>query len=526
MKIPILQEQVDVKPAPFQPLQLPQPAAQAPTQAAQAGERLGQTVQGAGEHIARALIDLQERKDKQQTIEVHTQFLRDQQTLLRDQQTDDKGRPRGLLNRQLGQADGSAVEYDQAYEGMRKKYLDSVAGPQQKAELSALMDQHHLTAREQVISHEIVQGREAFRGALEADLQLVVDNAPALVSPKQIADQLDLKNPLSAAHRQADGLRRLGVDAKTTELNREAFAAKLVKGSVAAQLEVDPQHAQETFDQVKGHISPASATEIQKLIDGRIIHVKQAEAWGLMAGLRRTDGTIDDSSAEDIIKKVAGGMRPEYQAEVRTFLKGMAATHDTQLKERRSADNRAFLNEVDKQFRAKKPVESVLPLAAKYAFDGEDWREKEKAVWERYQDEQTFLSRAQKELRPDQKAALAEAKDIGSALGKKLVDIGGGIKMARSEVFYNEIVAASLNKTGDEIRALTQEKRKKVDSGHWWQSDKDKYVEDFRMRRGEAILRAHTPDEAEAVKKIQARGEMVTPERVAWVVSQMRAGKL
>ncbi|TPW18844.1 MAG: hypothetical protein FD126_3280, partial [Elusimicrobia bacterium] len=259
-------------------------------------ERLGQAVAGLGAVLTKRLVERQQRDQEQEVLAADTEFRKAMQGVLTSPEVDDAKRPKGLLNRSLGQTKGATVEFDSSYAELRKSFLESVPTPQQRAALAARMDSHYIATRDQVVRHESRQGEEDFKASLDMNLKQRVSDAAAVTEPAALNQVID-----EAVRVQSEGAQRLG-----GKVDGKLLAGDIAKTSIASVLDKDPKRAAALLASVRGKLPENVAVSLDQAIEGKMLADERASLWDSLTRergdfMKLPDGNWDLSAMQGAV---------------------------------------------------------------------------------------------------------------------------------------------------------------------------------------------------------------------------------
>lgn len=286
--VPKYEQQVRrVTPDVSTPTELRPPAEAFGTETAKATENLGRT----GMKIAEAFMQRAAERTKElmqkQVLEQDTAFRTELQNVLYNDETDTKGRPLGFLSRKLDQTQNSTPEFDQAYAGLRQKYLNNVTHPEQKDALARMLDNSYLSSRDAIIRHERQQTDESIDNSFKSNLDLQVNSAAQLQDGPSVIRAID-----QAIATQDQYSKLKGFDAKTAEDERVKTRGKITKSAFATAMEENNLiKAQSIYNAVKDKV-PA---EIQE-------KMKEEIESGIPYRIAISDAFLDPLSTRDKLK--------------------------------------------------------------------------------------------------------------------------------------------------------------------------------------------------------------------------------
>lgn len=224
-------------------------------------QRLGDTGLNVADKLNQHMVERERQAQETEILDRDTQFRKDLQGLLINPGTDENGIPKGMLSRELGQAKGSTMDYDNQAGALREKYLSAGGSPFQQQSLSRMMDQSLLSSRESVISHEARQENENSKNILESNLSQRVSDAAGMKNPKDLVNAIKEGSYVGYA-----GMKRMGFDDKTIAVKLDKYSGEMAKSAMETVIAANPYTAQKYFDQIKTSLSPGQQTDIQKYI--------------------------------------------------------------------------------------------------------------------------------------------------------------------------------------------------------------------------------------------------------------------
>lgn len=517
-KVPISEQQVELQPARAPGIDLPNaPAAAFGGGVAQAAEKLGNAVTNLGTTVGEHVIQMEHEKRDKETVDAFNDFVRTEQDELLSAETDDDGKPKGLLLRQGDQAAGSTLEYDRNFKIKKESAASRFTWQSQNDKLQEMMDARHNSTRETIIRNEAAQNRESFKTTFEDSSKLAVADAANSRTPDDLNSRID-----QALEIQTHGLRVIGAGEATVQLQSQKLVGDMTKSAIVPVLETDPKAAQAILDGVKGKIGAETAAEIQKAIDTKAFENTKIELWNQAKGLRLSDGSFDTAGAQKLVD--GSDLPADKKIEAFSFIRTMGAVQDTQVKDQRAAADRNFTNDLIKQHQQGLPFPEALKLAGQNAFDDTDRIKKEQEVvslytakadpfdtWLEKQDQGTKLAWEDVKNR-------AETKYSASST----TTLPGGEVVKQRDAFMTEMKRAALGKSPDEIRQIMTEKMKNVViTPHWfWNSTGSAWKLDAARRNANAdklsLLKKTYGENLvnRAQSTLTLRGILPTPENI------------
>ena len=267
-KVPVYEQQVSVTPPNVATPTLAAPPASAfGAPISEAGARLGSAVQNASTGIAKLMLEKKQEEQEKQVFKMDTDVRKRVTDMLYNKEVDDKGKPKGLLNRNLGNATGVTVEFDEAYKTLRDEVMGGELSDFQRGALEKMLDSHYKDTRDTLIKHEAREGEADYKNSLESDLKQRISDAAAITDPAKlkqfVAESLAV---------QQVAYNRLGVDDKTREQGNKALIAGLVESSLKGMVETNPALARQMLAPMKDSLPPDVFEQLDsKVLDAEFV---------------------------------------------------------------------------------------------------------------------------------------------------------------------------------------------------------------------------------------------------------------
>ncbi|MDD5476877.1 MAG: hypothetical protein PHG87_01495 [Candidatus Omnitrophica bacterium] len=279
-----------VTPSISAPQELRPPPGAFGTDVAEATTKLGET----GMKIASLIIQRAQERQKElmvrDNLNKDTAFGQTMMDVQYNNELDDSGKPKGLLNRKLEQVHGITQEFNQTYYTMRKQLLDGVKDPEQQDALAKMLDSRFESIQSRVANHERQQTDESIKVAHESS-QVLQENDAA-----QLRDTPSLINAIGKAVVFNDDYNRfMGYDENTAQVKNGEVATKIVKSAVLATFNTNGLlPAQRLLNDVQDRIPKSAFDDLSKQIE---IDAKQtterARFQAMVAQDQTESGLID-----------------------------------------------------------------------------------------------------------------------------------------------------------------------------------------------------------------------------------------
>ena len=353
-KVPQYEQQTRIDPA-----QVATPRLTPITEAA-AGGQIGQAVVSFGKSLegaADAVRGLEKKYGEAAANRLETEYRLAVQSVLHEKSTDENGRPVGLLNRALEQANGVTPDFDAKFVELRKHYLEQ-APAAVRGDLARRLDAHFAATREGVIQHEVGQGKKAYEVAYESNIKQTIDDAAGLTSP----DLLE-RGIADAVAKQSKALKTMGRDAEAEGAGKVLTAAMTEK-AINAVLEQDPRQAYALLIRAQHGMGEDARVRLESAIDGKLFADKSVALWRAVAGrrdMKLSDGSYDLGKLRGEVEKLDEPV--EKKEKLFNFLEARAAEDHRNTLRQDGANEREWYNATIKGFRAGVPGVELEKLA-------------------------------------------------------------------------------------------------------------------------------------------------------------------
>lgn len=287
------------------------------------GQRLGQDIARLGRDLGQAFAASKNRKDSADVASLETEFRIGMQNILFDDGIDKEGNVKGILNRRLAGSDGSTQELDKKYLDLRRDFIGRTLNPEQQAALAPRMDSHYLSRRENVIRHEVAQGREYLKVSAEANIKQHVLDAANIRQPETLAKEIE-----DLIKFQSGVMIQLQEPESTIELAADTISTQIANASVLQTLETDAERAQLLLNRVKHDIPLGAGTALQDSIDIKVFGNRMIEVGEkVMNAINATDKGLTQKEVRKMVfsKELTGGMTSKQKESVLSHVKTLVS---------------------------------------------------------------------------------------------------------------------------------------------------------------------------------------------------------
>jgi len=225
----------------------------------------------------------------------------------------DVQRPKGLMSRYLGQAEGSTVELNSWYRDNKSKYLDSVKSPELRTRLGNTLDNQYLSSLESVIKHESKQGKSVLIEAQVANMDQQIHDAAMINDPAK------LQAAIQSVYFTQQNIGNINGDAPDQVIDKQKDRAGDVVSKATTTLLMssgDLEAAQELLESAKEKIHPDRYEKLsEQIINGYDTLVRKQEKLQVLGYIknesdylsRLSKGELSWMNADDVARDVRAG---------------------------------------------------------------------------------------------------------------------------------------------------------------------------------------------------------------------------
>lgn len=460
-RVPTLEPRVQIKTPNIPAPQIARPPEEAfGAGVAAATGKLGEQVTQLNNVLAKQMIEMEKRESEKNALDIQTQFQTELQNTLTNPEADENGTPKGFLNRQLSQANGSAIQFDQISQKIAQKYAGMPVSPDLQNKMNETLKSHLSVAREQVIRHEASQRDAAAKTSLNTYIEQSISSAAGVVDPIDLAPLVDATQANAGSM-----MARLGYDKATVELSSKNLAGNMVKSAVAGVLETDPTKAKNILERMKDRIFPLTYAELSKTIEGKFIHDQSAAAWNAVSGMRLSDGNIDLASAQRYVDKLP--YPQERKDQILSYVHTHASIANTELKQQQEAIKRSYTDQLVTDF-GKVPIDVAFARAVETGLPPTMIAELQNEATTLYQNpQQRFDTWLSKQPNAVQGAVESSRQAIEGAYPTTRFGMVSETKVNVRKAAMTELEQQWIGKTPAQIRQITADALSKVVTGKW-----------------------------------------------------------
>lgn len=267
MKIPIYERQISrITPEVSTPHPLRPPAAAFGTETAEALQNLGET----GQKIAGLMVQRAQERQKElmlrDNMNKDTAFGQALLSIQYDDKLDENGKPKGLLNRKLEQAEGATQEFNQLYSKLRKQLLESTPDIEQQNALARMLEARKETVQIRIANHERQETDKSIESVHKSNLKLQEDEAAHLQDSQSLSAAID-----KAVATQENLNQFMGYDPDTAKVNNGEAASKIIKSAIDSQILSNPPNALKLLNDVKDRMPANEYAKLRKESEEKFI---------------------------------------------------------------------------------------------------------------------------------------------------------------------------------------------------------------------------------------------------------------
>jgi hypothetical protein len=271
---------------------------------AQATENIGKVEEGIANQMAERQKERYQLDQDQLETQLYLQSDAYKQNLLLNNENEDVivngqkvTRPKGILNRQLSQADGSTNDFRSNYEKYNSELLNSVQDPVTKTKLSKRFAVDTLNTQEQVIKHETTQWNKNKENIFNTGIEVAKNNAANSRTPQDLMVQM-----INAGFNQESLNKLNSVDPDTAALNIKKSNDAVVSASVFGQIAVDKtgDTSRALLEFSKDKITKETYNDLSKKIDSQMKVISKETEDGLYSAFINNTLNIQDIQAASV----------------------------------------------------------------------------------------------------------------------------------------------------------------------------------------------------------------------------------
>lgn len=462
----------------------------------EASQNMTNSLAKAGTVVADYFIKEKEKESQRVALEKSSSALGELDNLLYDTGTDDEGRPKGFLNRKLGQVrPDSVIEYDKGVNALMSKYSEGL-DEDTANKLRNTLGTHARTLRDNVAKHQVTEMNGDLDNKFNSNMKLQIGNAASAANDEALSSLIGNSHSTIESTLMAKGL-----DAGSIQLEKQKTTDKMIETNIFAKLEKDPDAAKRTLENFKEHASPEFYQKVTQAIDGkRFENLRSGLYANTFSKMKLSDGEPDLAKIEKTIR--SSDKFTEAQKEQLTSYSKARAMEDSQNKHRYDKDliNR-FSNDVINLKKQGGTLDDAFKVAGKFGGDAVEVKEREDIA---------------KKLWTD--PGMKSDPDVLIALHEKNIT-GGASRAEIKQSFADNKISASdyVRLTGEHLSSKLGEDKK--EDGLAYQSFKNqvnaKFSSSEKEEKADALLvylqktKGKTPEEAAVIGK-QLLEETVT----------------
>ncbi|NJO00345.1 MAG: hypothetical protein HC880_00515 [Bacteroidia bacterium] len=276
----------------------------------QANKGIGNVVSGIGKMLQQRQKEKYDLEQDQLETKTYGQYEIAKQDILFNTETEnanvngqDIERPKGILNRKLGQSAGSTEEYYVKANKYAMETLKNIKDPNTKAKLAARFSQDVISTRERVIKHESNEYTSDKINTFASGVQTSLNNAFRVTNENEL--DIQIENALI----NQDNLNRIvGVDPQTAQNNLNDILSKVIGNAVTGSFDYDKtgQTARAIVAHVKNNIRKEEEIKLNDLIDKGLSKISKEKTEELANKFLNDELTIDEVMANSRPKEEGG----------------------------------------------------------------------------------------------------------------------------------------------------------------------------------------------------------------------------
>lgn len=438
-------------------------------------EKVGELGNVLTSHAARMAAE----DNRKAFIKADSEFRTELQNTLLSQETDENGRPVGLLNRKLSQANGSVEEFDKIFKPISDKYMKMVPPSEQGSMLESIKSGYQ-SSREAVLKNVVDERNKDFELSLKSNIDSVISGAAIIHDPN------DLRNSIEKETENiGKSLFYLTPNNDYVEASKKNIASDMVKTSVNSLLDTDYKKAKLVLERNKDLIQKSVYADLTKTIEAKSVDDLKLSTWNALKSFTLPDGNSDLEKMRASV--YAMNIPTDKKDHVWDYVRSSANVQDSILKDKRESTNRQFTNDIITQHAQGLDYQSALRVAAKYAYDPTDLANKQKDITDLYSGKLSNFDLWINKQPEETQAAWDYAKNVLKTKfdDKEVAIPGTDSKVNLYQAAVSELKIQALNKSPESIREMANEKISKVvvSPDSWFNSTNYQISEDINKRQ-------------------------------------------
>ena len=325
-------------------------------------------------------IKEQEKEKEKMILGKASEAMMEIDNLAYDPAQDDEGKPKGFLNRKLGQVKESMTsEYDSGVSEILGKY-GSELDDDTRARFEAKLSTHARGLRDNVIRHQVKERDADYENTFQANLKLQIGSAANALNPEalnQIVDGIGSSIETS--------LKAKGMDEASIQIAKQDGIDKAIGNNIFTKLEADPGTAKAILMDNQSKVSPEFYQKTLQTIEGKVFEVKRSGLYNdIFSRMKLSNGEPDLARIEKTINS-SGQFKSQSEKEQMFSYAKSKAMEDNQSRLRYERDNLdRYQNEILGLKKQGGTLDDAFKVVGKYGGDNLDKKEKEdiaKKLW-------------------------------------------------------------------------------------------------------------------------------------------------
>lgn len=277
------------------------------------------------------------------------------------QEKDDQGIPKGILNRELGSAQGVSGDFNSKADEIINSSLTDL-NPYEQDKLRSSIRNYHETLYNKAVSHEADQKDKAETITFKNNQESIISGAALYAD-----DGMLLTDIQEGSRRQSERMMAKGHSAESVAMENKKFADQMVHSNIITKLENDPNGAYATLDANKDLVSGEFYAKTKGIIEGKQFDDMRLGLWNKsFSSMKMSDGNIDLARVEKNINGAAGFSNDQKQ-KLYDFAQAKAGEHRQQKAQAEASNDESFHDDLAQAQQQGLPLEDALKLSGKYA---------------------------------------------------------------------------------------------------------------------------------------------------------------
>lgn len=297
--------------------------------------------------------------------------------ILNSQEKDEDGKVKGVLNRELENAQGATAEYNKRAARVLEESLYDL-NPYEQERIKNSLRNYNETLLNKVSGHEANQKDKHENILFETNQKSMIDSAATYSDDKLLSEDLG-----KAMQAQTEFMMSKGHSNETIALKNKELADQMIKSNIMAKLEQDPNGALITLEKNKDQLSGEFYGKAKQMVEGKRFDDLRLNLWNnQFSKMKMGDGNVDLARVEKAIN--ASQFTNEQKTKLYDFAQAKSGELRQQKTQAEAARNDSFHNAFAVAMKQGQNLEQTLKLSTKFGGDAFEIMKREEFIKEAF----------------------------------------------------------------------------------------------------------------------------------------------